>query len=111
MKWAGQIKCYVVLSIGYEIRKHVHNNRGIIQAVIRISGRNEFITPSSIQNCKDANFFFLRTRIVKNKILYAPRRHRMITPIERYPSLGLKPSSWIHRSPGVIIVVTPLVHK
>jgi hypothetical protein len=22
---------------------------------------------------------------VKNKILYAPRRHRMITPIERYP--------------------------
>jgi hypothetical protein len=46
---------------------------------------------------------------VKNKILYAPRHHRMITPIERYPSLGLKPSSWIHRSPGVIIVVTPLV--
>jgi hypothetical protein len=36
---------------------------------------------------------------------------RMITPIERYPSLGLKPSSWIHHSPGVIIVVTPLVHK
>jgi hypothetical protein len=35
----------------------------------------------------------------------------MITPIERYLSLGLKPSSWIHRSPGVIIVVTPLVHK
>jgi hypothetical protein len=31
--------------------------------------------------------------------------------IERYPSLGLKPSSLIHRSPGVIIVVTPLVHK
>jgi hypothetical protein len=56
--------------------------------------------------------FFLRD-VVKNKILYAPRRrrHRMITPIERCPSLGLKPSSWIHRSPGVIIVVTPLVHK
>jgi hypothetical protein len=50
-------------------------------------------------------------RLGWNKILYAPRRHRMITPIERYPSLGLKPSSWIHRSPGVIIVVTPLVHK
>jgi hypothetical protein len=94
----------------YVIRKHVHNNRGIIQGVIRISGRNEFITPSSIHNCKDA-FFFFRTRIVKNKILYAPRRHQMITPIERYPSLGLKPSSWIRRSPGVSIVVTPLVHK
>jgi hypothetical protein len=55
--------------------------------------------------------FFLKEHVVKNKILYAPRRHRMITPIERYPSLGLKPSSWIYRSPGVIIVVTPLVHK
>jgi hypothetical protein len=53
----------------------------------------------------------LEEHVVKNKILYAPRRHRMITPIERYPSLGVKPSSWIHRSPGVIIVVTPLVHK
>jgi hypothetical protein len=41
-----------------QIRKHVHNNRGIIQGVIRISGRNEFITPSSIHNCNNANFFF-----------------------------------------------------
>jgi hypothetical protein len=49
--------------------------------------------------------FFFKEYVVKNKILYAPRRHR----IERYPSLGLEPSSWIHRSPGVII--TPLVHK
>jgi hypothetical protein len=40
---------------------------------------------------------------VKNKILYAPQRHRMITPIKRYPSLGLNPSSWTHRSPGVIV--------
>jgi hypothetical protein len=54
-------------------------------------------------------FFCIFEHVVKNKILYAPRRHRMITPIERYPSLGLKSSSWIHRSPGVIIVVTPLV--
>jgi hypothetical protein len=38
--------------------QHVHNNRGIKQGVIRIGGRNEFITPSSIHNCKDANFFF-----------------------------------------------------
>jgi hypothetical protein len=43
--------------IRYEIRKHVHNNQGIIQGVIRISGRNKFITPSSIHNCKDAIFF------------------------------------------------------
>jgi hypothetical protein len=42
------------------IRKHVHNNRGIKQGVIRISGRNEFITPSSIHNCKDAIFFFFK---------------------------------------------------
>jgi hypothetical protein len=55
--------------------------------------------------------FLYKKNKVKNKILYAPRRHRMITPVERYPSLGLKPPSWIHRSPGVIIVVTPLVHK
>jgi hypothetical protein len=28
-----------MITLGYEIRKHVHNNRGIKQALIRISGR------------------------------------------------------------------------
>jgi hypothetical protein len=46
------------LQLESTIRKHVHNNQGIIQGVIRISGRNKSITPSSIHNCKDANFFF-----------------------------------------------------
>jgi hypothetical protein len=50
-----------IFLLGYEIRKHVHNNRVIKQGVIRISERNEFITPSSIHNCKDANFFFKNT--------------------------------------------------